>query len=197
MNKFHFGYSRNAINKEIKGDISLGWQAKQGTVADLACHVKLGLPVCHSVFQGQKRADGNFKFAEIVAVDIDNSTILKGEDGKPLKGDDGKAIKVYQEELTIPQALDHPFIKNHCIYSYTSASHKSDHHKYRLVFLLPNRITNPKLFKAVLLELKALIPALDRAATSITNIYFGNDKAIDLIVNRGEMSICTETYAKN
>ena len=192
MNNFHFGYSTHALNKKITNDLSLGWQSKAGTVADLAAHVKLGLPVCHSVFQGQKRADANFKFAEIVAVDIDNSTILKGEDGKPVKGDDGKAIKIYREELTIPQALDHPFIKNHCIYSYTSASHKPDHHKYRLVFLLPNRIADPKLFKAVLLELKALIPAIDRAATSITNIYFGNSNAIEIINNPDALPISQE-----
>ena len=183
MNTFHFGYSTHAHNKEIKGDISLGWLSKVGTVDDLASHVNLGLPVCHSVFKCEKRLDTNFAFAEIILVDIDNSAILKDEHGKPVKGNDGKAIKVYKEELTIPQALEHPFIKKYCFYIYTSASHKPDHHKYRLAFWLPNRITDPKLFKAVLLELRTLIPAIDRAATSITNIYFGNDKAIDIIVN--------------
>ena len=183
MNNFHFGYSHNAHNKKITGDISLGWQSKQGTVDDLASHIKKGLPVCHSVFTGQKRADAHFNFADICLVDIDNSAILKGEDGKPVKGDDGKAIKVYKEELTIPQMMEHEFIKSHCFYSYTSASHKPDHHKYRLAFRLPNRITDPKLFKAVLLELKSRIPSIDKAATSITNIYFGNDEAINLIVN--------------
>ena len=192
MNNFHFGYSTHAINKKITGDISLGWQSKQGTVDDLASHVKKGLPVCHSTFTGQKRADAHFNFADICLVDIDNSAILKGEDGKPVKGEDGKAIKIYCEELTIPQMMEHEFIKTHCFYSYTSASHKPDHHKYRLAFRLPNRITDPKLFKAVLLELKALIPAIDRAAISVTNIYFGNNKAIDLIVNPDALPISQE-----
>ena len=88
--------------------------------------------------------------------------------------------------------MEHEFIKTHCFYSYTSASHKPDHHKYRLAFRLPNRITDPKLFKAVLLELKKLIPAVDKAATSITNIYFGNSDAIDLINNPDALPIAQE-----
>ncbi len=183
MNKFHFGTTANARNKEIKGDLSLGWRVVHGDIDDISKVVTSGAVVGHGCLSCDKRLDANFDFAEIVLVDVDNSSFLKDANGKAVLGEDGKGIKVYHEELTIAQALDNAFIREHCFYAYTSASHKEGWDKYRLGFLLPNRIKDKHLFKAVMHELKVLFPALDVAAMSVTNLLYGNTNAIEFIKN--------------
>jgi len=196
MNNFHFGYTTNAKNKELTGDISLGWSVKHGDIDTISEIVTSGAAVGHGCLKGEKRLDANFDFAEICLVDIDNSSFLKGADNKPVKGADGKGIKVYREELTIAQGLDNAFIREYCFYGYTSASHKEGWDKYRLAFLLPNRITDPKLFKAVLRVLKDLFPAIDSAALSITNILYGNTNAIEFIKNSDASPLPLELVEK-
>ena len=60
--------------------------------------------------------------AEVLGIDVDNQTTDKAGN------------KQYLHQMTMQEALEHPFIKQYCGLGIASASHKPGRDKYRLVF---------------------------------------------------------------
>ena len=156
--------------------LATGYQDKTGTLQDVVDHIKQGHAVCAGLLGGQRRTKANVIGSQVAMLDIDNSALLLDADGKPVKGEDGKSTKVYEPQLTLDQALTHPFIQQHCSLIYTSASHKPDWHKFRLVFLLPEFESDVAIIEAMILLLMEQLPH-DAACKDASRVFYGNTKA--------------------
>ena len=100
---------------------------------------------CHRVKVG-------FKSCDIIAVDIDNTC----EDN----------YRPYEE------AVNDPFVVKNALCGYTTPSHTEEHNRYRIVFQLPDTVTDKD-------ELKVMIDALiakfkgDKQASCYAQSFFG------------------------
>ena len=133
-------FAFNATGKNKDWDfkkLAANFQDIEGTLADVQQHIKAGHAICAGLLGGKWRSKANVIGSHWLLLDIDNSDVARDAYGKPIKDENGNSIKVYDHQLTIEEALAHPFIKKHCALIYTTASHKPDWHKFRLVFLLP------------------------------------------------------------
>ncbi len=152
------------------------YQDKTGTLQDFVHHIKQGHAVCAGQLGGQRRTKATVIGSQMTMLDVDNSAPLLGVDGKAVKGEDGKSIKVYDPRLTLDQALAHPFIQQYCALIYTSASHKPDWHKFRLVFLLPQYETDTGIIEAMIRQLMEQLPH-DPACKDASRVFYGNTRA--------------------
>ncbi len=148
-----------------------------GTIQDVADHVKAGYAICAGLLGGQRRLKANVIGSNWILVDIDNSKPLLDAQGKPVKGE-----KVYDPQLTIQQALEHPFVKQYCALTYTTASHTDDWHKFRLVFLLPEFIEDVSVLEGIIKFLLDLFPH-DPSCKDASRVFFGSTKGEFPLVN--------------
>ncbi|HYX16200.1 MAG TPA: PriCT-2 domain-containing protein, partial [Nostoc sp.] len=79
-------------------------------------------------------------------------------------------------------ALVHPFIKKHCALMYTTASHKQDWHKFRLVFLLPEYVQGADTVEACTRFLMQQLPH-DPACKDASRVFYGSTEAEFPLVN--------------
>lgn len=171
-----FSVRKDSHNKEVKGNLSTGWVWYELPLNRLISAVKKGYAINTAKLSDGKRNDANYLSSQLVIVDIDN----KGKQG-------GK--DVYKPVLTIDQAIALPFIQKHCLYGYTSFSHTSEWHKFRLIFSLDQPIDDVAIAKRVIRHAAGNVPGCDSSAMSATNIFFGNTNAQDLLVNPSAESI--------
>jgi hypothetical protein len=155
---------------------------RQGTLADVIHHVQQGHALCAGLLGGKWRSKSAFIGSHWVLIDIDNSTILHDESGQVLKDEDGNGIKVYEHQLAIDEAIAHPFIRQHCALIYTTASHRADWHKFRLVFPLPEFISDIDTYEAVVKLLLAQLPH-DPSCKDGVRVFYGNTAAEFPLVN--------------
>lgn len=153
-----------------------------GSIEDVIRHVKAGHAICAGTLGNRRREKANVTGSNSILVDIDNSKALIGEDGKPIKGDDNKAIKVYDPQLTIQQALEHPVVRDYCALIYTTASHTDDWHKFRLVFVLPEFIKDVTVLEETIKFLLELFPH-DPACKDACRVFYGSTKAKFPLIN--------------
>ncbi|MDX2097010.1 MAG: hypothetical protein SFW36_04475, partial [Leptolyngbyaceae cyanobacterium bins.59] len=103
-----FKFSVNTRGKNKDWDfhqLSSHFQDQSGTLADVIEHVQAGHALCAGLLNGQWRKKTNFAGSQWILSEIDNSTVLKDEQGQVVKGPDGKAIKVYDPQMTLADAL--------------------------------------------------------------------------------------------
>jgi hypothetical protein len=180
------------------------FQDQRGTIADVMEHVQSGHALCAGLLNGKWRSKSNITGSQWVLIDIDNSKGLTNTDGNPLddqgrlirigrqsldvhgnpidKPDGRKQAKIYDHQLTIDEAIAHPFIAQHCALIYTSASHKPDWHKFRLVFLLPEQVEGSDTIEALVLYLMEQLPH-DPACKDSSRVFYGNTNAEFPLVN--------------
>lgn len=202
-----------SINKRITGHpegegffkLTQGkyWKSVDFTIEQLAGHIAKGHAWMPSLidwlddFNLKDRNTANCNNAYALAVDVDNTDYLRdelgalifkldengelpiGEDGKPIK----EKIKVYSEDLTIEQALEHPFIKEHCALAIPSPSHTDDWHKFRLVFVLNEALTSNAQIKQSYQYLMSLLPCADPACKNSDRIFYGAKDATPFLLN--------------
>jgi Protein of unknown function (DUF3987)/Primase C terminal 2 (PriCT-2) len=148
---------------------SKAWQNVEFTIGELSEHIGKGHPWMPATLGvGTRRLQENANYAEVLSLDIDNAA-------PGPKDSEGKATKVYLEELTIEQALDHPFIKAHCGLVQPSASHKPGWDKFRLVFVLPRPLEAHENIRACNLYLASshCVGAADPQCKDASRFYFG------------------------
>jgi len=179
------------------------WKTVDFTIEQLADHIANGHAWMPSLidwlddFNLKDRNSANCNNAYALAVDVDNTDYLRddlgalifktnengelpiGEDGKPIK----EKIKVYSEDLTIEQALEHPFIKEHCALAIPSPSHTDDWHKFRLVFVLNDLLTGSTQIKQAYQYLMSLLPCADPACKNSDRIFYGAKDAKPFLIN--------------
>ncbi|GAB4141553.1 MAG: hypothetical protein Fur0046_17590 [Cyanobacteria bacterium J069] len=113
---FKFKYSANFEFCDKTGADKLShahaWRQAEGNFTDLATHISKGLPWMPALLDsGSNRKKTASNYAEVIAADID-------------------------DDWTIQQAKDHPFVAAHCGLGIESSSSTSERPKFRLVFRL-------------------------------------------------------------
>ncbi|MBG1270809.1 PriCT-2 domain-containing protein [Nostoc sp. WHI] len=154
----------------------------EGTLADVQQHIKAGHAICAGLLDGKWRSKANIIGSHWLLLDIDNSNIARDAYDKPIKDENGNYIKVYDHQLTIKEALAHPFIKKHCALMYTTASHKQDWHKFRLIFLLPEYVQGADTVEACTRFLMQQLPH-DPACKDASRVFYGSTEAEFPLVN--------------
>lgn len=77
--------------------------------------------------------------------------------------------------MTIEEALEHPFIKEHAALIYTTSSHKPDWDKFRIVFILP-QVVSAQTVEVLVREVMKYIPH-DPACKDASRVFYGNTDA--------------------
>jgi hypothetical protein len=130
-----------------------------GTLQDLADHIKQGHPWMPAQLNGNgKRWQSNANYAELAATDIDGG-------------------------MTIAQALEHPFIRQHLALGVESASSKPDHHKFRLVFRYASPVVGWELIRLCNKYLIHLIGVADPSCKDASRFFFGAPGRVPFMLN--------------
>ena len=162
--------------------LAANFQDKEGTIESVKQHIKAGHAVCAGLLDNKWRSKANIIGSQWLLLDIDNSDIARDTEDKPIKDDSGNSIKLYKHQLTIEEALAHPFIKKYCALIYTTASHQPDWHRFRLIFLLPQYVEGADTVEACTHSLMQQLPH-DRACKDASRVFYGNTEAEFLLVN--------------
>ncbi|MBW4566118.1 MAG: PriCT-2 domain-containing protein [Mojavia pulchra JT2-VF2] len=181
--KIKFAFNATGSNKDWDfKKLSANFQDTEGTLADVQQRIKAGHAICAGLLGGKWRSKANVIGSHWLLLDIDNSDVARDAEGKPIKDSNGNSIKVYKHQLTLEEALAHPFIQKHCALLYTTASHKPDWHKFRLIFLLPQYVEGADTVEACTRSLMQQLPH-DPACKDASRVFYGNTDAEFLIVN--------------
>lgn len=182
-NKIKFAFNATGTNKDWDfKKLAANFQDVEGTLADVQHHIKAGHAICAGLLGGKWRSKANVIGSQWLLLDIDNSNIARDAYDKPIKDENGNSIKVYDRQLTIEEALAHPFIKKHCALIYTTASHRPDWHKFRLVFLLPEYVQGADTVEACTRFLMQQLPH-DPACKDASRVFYGSTEAEFPLVN--------------
>lgn len=140
------------INKDELGDTlarAEGFEPHQLYAYELMAHIKLGHAYCAEL--NGRRSAANFVATDILSVDIDGG-------------------------MTISEALTHPFVQNHASFIYTTCSHTPEAHRFRIIFVLEETLSNADDVRAatrsIALKLKGDPKAIDAA-----RMFYGNTNA--------------------
>ncbi|HKS41842.1 MAG TPA: hypothetical protein VJX74_14600, partial [Blastocatellia bacterium] len=117
------------------------------------------------------RLAANFKSTWVIGVDVDNDKeiTVAGEDNKK------KKIKVKcegDEYLTFEQALTHPIVERFGGIVYTTATHKPEHHKFRILFILADALTDRAQFEKIVRALIFIFKS-DDSCKDASRFYYG------------------------
>lgn len=178
-------FAYNATGKNKNWDfkkLAANFRDTEGTLADVQRHIKAGHAICAGLLGGKWRSKANVIGSHWLLLDIDNSDVARDAYDKPIKDSNGNYIKVYKHQLTIEEALAHPFIQKHCALIYTTASHKPDWHKFRLVFLLPQYVEGADTVEACTRSLMQELPH-DPACKDASRVFYGSTEAEFPLVN--------------
>lgn len=144
--------------------LAKNFRDKEGTINDVINHVKKGHALCAGNLGGKWRAKSNVVGSQWVLLDIDNS------------GKDANGEKCYEHQLTLDEAIEHPFIQRYCALIYTTASHKPNWHKFRLVFLLPEFVPGYEIVEVLTRYLMKHLPH-DPACKDASRVFYGSTEA--------------------
>ncbi|NJO63577.1 MAG: hypothetical protein HC836_36920 [Richelia sp. RM2_1_2] len=168
---FRFAVNSSGCNKDWDFEkLATGYEDKSGTLEDVVEHVTDGHAIAAGLFGGKRRCKANVIGTHWILGDIDNSKEVDGE-------------KVYDPQLTIEQALQHPFIKKYCGLIYTSASHTDDWHRFRLVFMLPEFVEGCEEIEQLVRFMMAEFPFLDPTCKDASRVFYGNTRAELPLIN--------------
>ncbi|MHC5762455.1 PriCT-2 domain-containing protein [Nostoc sp.] len=182
-NKIKFAFNATGRNKDWDfKKLAANFQDTEGTLEDVQQHIKAGHAICAGLLGGKWRSKANVIGSQWLLLDIDNSDVARDEDGKPIKDENGNSIKVYDPQLTISEALAHSFIQKHCALMYTTASHKPDWHKFRLIFPLPQYVEGADTVEACTRFLMQQLPH-DPACKDASRVFYGSTEAEFPLVN--------------
>ncbi|OYE03100.1 PriCT-2 domain-containing protein [Nostoc sp. 'Peltigera membranacea cyanobiont' 232] len=182
-NKIKFAFNATGRNKDWDfKKLAANFQDTEGTLEDVQQHIKAGHAICAGLLGGKWRSKANVIGSQWLLLDIDNSDVARDTDGKPIKDENGNSIKVYDPQLTISEALAHSFIQKHCALMYTTASHKPDWHKFRLIFPLPQYVEGADTVEACTRKLMQQLPH-DPACKDASRVFYGSTEAEFPLVN--------------
>ncbi|WP_242045380.1 PriCT-2 domain-containing protein [Anabaena catenula] len=194
-------FAFNATGKDKNWDfrkLAANFQDRKGTIWDVMRHVGAGHALCAGLLGGQWRSKASIIGSQWLLLDIDNTQTWTDENGNPLdengrpikinrawvdingnvieKSDGRQAQKIYQHQLNLDEAIEHPFIKQYCALIYTTASHQPDWHKFRLVFVLPEYVQGADTVEVLTRYLMKHLPH-DPACKDASRVFYGNTKA--------------------
>lgn len=151
-----------------------GWLNAELSVAELIKHIQQGFAFSPAVINpdaigGTKPKADDVDYAQLLAIDIDNDFYDTTEKKTRKKTDK-------ENYLTFDKVKNNIWMQNHALFAYTTASHTEEHHKFRIVFLLPEPIADPDEYKKIA---KAIIERLggDMHCSNIDRLFYGNRNA--------------------
>lgn len=153
MKKLKFSVNPELIDKVNPVDkrfMAEGFISVDETINELAQAVQDGWAFSYQ-FIDQKRKKENFLATDILVIDID-------------------------DHWCISDALKDPINSNYCSLLYTTSGHSPDHHRFRLIFILPKTITNPEELRAATRSLAKRLNG-DLSATDPARMFYGNTQA--------------------
>ncbi len=122
----------------------------EDSLENLAQEIKNGWSFSYQ-FRDQKRKKENFIASDILVIDIDDN-------------------------WSISDALKAPINSNYCSLLYTTSGHSPDHHRFRLIFILPRTISDPEELRAATRSLAKRLNG-DLSATDPARMFYGNTQA--------------------
>jgi phage/plasmid-associated DNA primase len=148
---FAFGANRKFIDKTGADKLSgpNQFSAGTGTFKTLSAHIGMGYPWMPALLDSGARRKQDFaNIAEILGLDIDAN-------------------------LTIEDAVNHPFIAAHCGLLQPSASHTDEHHKFRLVFALPRAVEGCQNIRICNRYLAHMVGSADPSCKDASRFFYG------------------------
>jgi hypothetical protein len=131
-------------------------------VEQLAKELESGKTIVPATFKsvrGQlRRAKENWESQQVIALDFD-------------------------EGLTLHEALTDEFFINNAVFIYTTFSHTDEHHKFRVVFVLDEPVTEYKHFEEIMIKLFERYPYADKSCRDGSRLFFGGKKVIPINYN--------------
>lgn len=180
---FKFAINTHGRNKDWDVKLlSSRFEDLEGTIDAVIAHVRQGHALCAGLLAGRWRCKANFAGSQWVLAEIDNADVQRDAQGKIAKDENGNSIKVYAPQMTLEDAIAHPFIREFCSLIYTTPSHRPDWHRFRLVFRLPEFISDIDHYEAIVRFLLDQLPH-DPACKDGVRVFYGNTKAEFPLVN--------------
>ena len=195
--KFAFNPTGKDKNWDFR-KLAANFQDRTGTIWDVTRHVEEGHALCAGLLGGQWRSKSHIIGSQWLLLDIDNAGTWKDANGNPLdadgrpikingawvdingnvieKSDGRQAKKIYQHQLNLDEAIEHPFIKQYCALIYTTASHQPGWDKFRLVFVLPEYVQGAEIVEILTRYLMKHLPH-DPACKDASRVFYGNSQA--------------------
>ena len=126
--KLRVSVHRGIVDKNVPENrlFAEGWENVELTPEELVESIKNGHPYCAQI--SGYRNSKHFKASDIISLDIEHS-------------------------LSIEEALENPIVRAHATILYTTVRHQPDAHRFRIIFVLPQTITDAR-------EMSALVKAL-------------------------------------
>ena len=139
-------------------EYATNWEKKTGSLEDLRKYVMNGSAFVAASMTGPNRTSAAFESSSLAVVDVDDG-------------------------LTVDDFLQHP-LASKAAWVYTTTSHDPSNNKerFRVIFRLPEVITNPDLYKEIVTVLVKRTGA-DEACTDCCRTFYGNDKAQQPLIN--------------
>ena len=139
-------------NKQpFQSSFGSNWKGATGEIADIRRHVEDGGAFICAEMTSHHRCNAAFKSSETIGIDIDKN-------------------------LSLEEFKTHP-LSSHAAWVYTTASHGKDgRDHFRVLFRLPEVITDSGIYKELLLLLITELRA-DDSCSDLCRIFFGNDQA--------------------
>lgn len=147
--------SKVKAKEQINKSLVTGFEIKELNINEFTDFIKQGhvfMPICLKSNGKFHRAGQFFKQADIFAIDIDNNGP--------------------ENYLSLADALQNDFIKDNAWLIYTTYTHTEQHHKFRIVFKLPETVTFDKLFLQII---NAFIKKFksDKSCKDAARLFFG------------------------
>ncbi|MBN8564116.1 MAG: PriCT-2 domain-containing protein [Leptolyngbya sp. UWPOB_LEPTO1] len=175
--QFKFAVNRSGRNKDWDYKKLAGnFRDVEGDIYRVIDEVQQGHALCAGLLNGKWRSKSNFAGSSWILIDIDNSAILKDADGQSGKDADSKTVRGYEHQLTLDEALAHPFIQKHCALIYTTASHRPVWHKFRLIFVLPEYVSDIDIYESMVRLLMEQLPH-DPSCKDASRVFYGSTEA--------------------
>ena len=139
-------------------EYATNWKKVTGTLDDLRKHVMNGSAFVAASMTGPDRTSAAFESSSLAVVDVDHG-------------------------LTVDEFLKHP-LASKAAWVYTTTSHDpaNDKERFRVIFRLPDVITDPDLYKEIVTVLVKKTHA-DEACTDCCRTFYGNDNAQQPLIN--------------
>lgn len=130
-----------------------GFDPCEATLDEFETVVTSGVAFSYQFKNGYRRSE-YFQATDVLAVDVDGG-------------------------ISIDDCLLIPIVEKYGSFFYTTPSHNSDHHRFRLVFVLPRTITDPNELR---FATKALAQRLggDLAATDAARMFYGSSNSVHI-----------------
>lgn len=174
--EFKCAINKNIINKS--NPHAFGWHNEKLTKEQLAYHIVQGFAFSPGILNNdginqKKPTIADIQSAQLICVDIDNS--IKSYNSETRKYDERRK-EPNEGYITFPEVVNNEWIRKNALLAYTTPTHTLEHHKLRIVFLLPEQITDPANYSN-LTEVFIDKFGSDKSCKNIDRMFFGNNKA--------------------